>query len=881
MTGPKRELPVLLVRITADPSAVLKGFKQVADEAKAMGKSIQDSFKATEKAQKESLKRQAANAKREVQNFLNLGSGQGKGFGKLTGLGKAVISQARKNQSAIKKAASMDMDALVKRGMEGTKRLKMAAVKEAGIQSKANIERARLVEQSRKAIQKQTSVLNNEEERATRRARIRKRDRLRKEKADAEKAAKDQAAALTKANKWLAQQVKSGAIIQQRQAVTDHNEARQQSRRFWQRRKGYILAIRQTRAEQAAERAALAADEHSQRRRARLRQISRLKDMRSQGQAARKQLGSLFGGGVGANMMGARADMFMHSGSIQNMAQSAVGFLTPFAQVENATIQMRAYAGSAEAAKEVIEEMQRFAIQSPYKLEGVLEAASNLMKYGQSAKEAMEITRMLGDVAGGNTAKLELLALATAQASGFGRLQGQELRQLVNAGFNPLKTAAQELAGGKGVATDEEIEKQMDFLLTAMRKRQLDSDIIKAALQVETSKGGDFAGITNEQARSLTGWANQFLETLDLIKIQITETFVVELKKGLETVVRYTEATVGWMKDNKELVKQYTMLGLKLLKYALAFSVVGFALASLKWVMGSMMMMLEPLKFMFKVLSVSIELFGNKAVLAWLKATAPLLGFVAGLLLLAFVLRGLTHKEGFTGMIWGWVQGFGYLIGFMLNFKQNFLAISTFIGKNFSLIIMELFLTPVRALIGLLLMIPRIAAYAFGYKLPDWINNAEANVTKVVNNIATAGKQGTYDTSMFKFDAPSIGDSKLAKDMQESVQKALAPYLPKDIEEMIKDKPNINFKDFIKGAEGGSGEMREHTSLGSAEHALRMYQFGQQAMARFDSEKKSSEKKQEELLVKIEKNTRQKAIGSGKMTVQDANLVLSAPGRID
>jgi len=52
-------------------------------------------------------------------------------------------------------------------------------------------------------------------------------------------------------------------------------------------------------------------------------------------------------------------------------------------------------------------------------------------------------------------------------------------------------------------------------------------------------------------------------------------------------------------------------------------------------------------------------------------------------------------------------------------------------------------------------------------------------------------------------------------------------------------------------------------------------------MARFDSEKKSSEKKQEELLVKIEKNTRQKAIGSGKMTVQDANLVLSAPGRID
>jgi hypothetical protein len=100
----------------------LKGFKKVSDEAKAMGKSIVDTFAAAEKAQKESLKRQAANAKREVQNFLNLGSGQGKGFGKTTGLGKAVLAQARKNQAAIKKAASMDLDALVKRGMEGTKR---------------------------------------------------------------------------------------------------------------------------------------------------------------------------------------------------------------------------------------------------------------------------------------------------------------------------------------------------------------------------------------------------------------------------------------------------------------------------------------------------------------------------------------------------------------------------------------------------------------------------------------------------------------------------------------------------------------------------------------------------------------------------------------
>jgi hypothetical protein len=677
-------------------------------------------------------------------------------------------------------------------------------------------------------------------------------------------------------------QRKRNYILALRQTATEqkaaadaaHAESRRQSKSMWQRRRGYILALRQARAEREAIAANAAAEEHAIRRRSRIRERDRLRNTQRLGQQARKQLGSLFSGGIGSNMMGARADMFMHSGSIQNMAQSAVGFLTPFAQVENATIQMRAYAGSAEAAKEVIEDMQRFAIQSPYKLEGVLEAASNLMKYGQSAKEAMEITRMLGDVAGGNTAKLELLALATAQASGFGRLQGQELRQLVNAGFNPLKTAAQELAGGKGVATDEQIEKQMDFLLTAMRKRQLDSDIIKAALQVETSKGGDFAGITSEQARSLTGWANQFLETLDLIKIQITETFADDLKAGLETVVRYTEATVGWMKANKPLVKQYTELGLKLLKYALAFSVLGFAMATAKWIMGSMMMMLGPLKLLFVGLTTAVQLFGNTAVIAWLKFFGPIALGIGAVVALGVAIASFRNKNGFVGFVYDSVSALSYFIGFLYNFSDNMQNVFNYFGANFKRIIFDFVMSPLFDVLDVITMIANFFSGFFGIEIPSFTGKLRE---MGLNNIGA----GPHDTSMFKFDGPQLGESKMLKEAIAKIKKELAPYLPKDIEEMIKDKPDINFKDFIKGAEGGSGQMREHTSAGSAEHALRMYQFGQQAMARFDADKKSSEKKQEELLTKIEKNTRQKAIGSGSMTIQDANLVLSAPGRID
>jgi hypothetical protein len=561
------------------------------------------------------------------------------------------------------------------------------------------------------------------------------------------------------------------------------------------------------------------------------------------------------GGGGGGGMMGARADMFMHTGALQNMVSMGKDFLTPYAEVENATIQMRAYAGSAEAAKKVVEEMQQFAIQSPYKLEGVLEATSIMMKYGQSAENAMELTRMLGDVAGGNTDKLKSLGLAVGQATGFGRLQGQELRQMVNAGFNPLKTAARELAGGKGVATDEDIEKQMDFLLTAMRKRQLDSDIIKAALEVETAKGGDFAGVTAEQAKSLTGWANQFLETLDLIKIQITETFADDLKKGLETVVRYTTATVGWMKANKEVVKQYVLLGIQILKYVVGFHLLGAALATTKWLLGSLMLLFAPLRLAIQAVTASIALLRSGMVLAWIAAIGPIGWLIIAIAGIGLAIAAVRNERGFWGLATDAMTAFGYLLGFMYNFGHNISAIFDFIANNWGLMIIDGILAPLYMLYDPIMWLANTIAYAFGTQIPDSVLNLTENLRKQMADIA--GIRAEYDTSMFKFDGPNMTDM-LGVD---KIKEALKPFLPPDIDSTLKDKPDIDFKKFVKGA--GEGEaadpakLREHAVLGSADHAMRMYQYGQdQAAMMKTEEKKNPNQKMEDLLGRIERNTR-------------------------
>lgn len=50
--------------------------------------------------------------------------------------------------------------------------------------------------------------------------------------------------------------------------------------------------------------------------------------------------------------------------------------------------------------------------------------------------------KMLGDISLGNGERLQSLSLAFAQVTATGRLMGQDLLQMINAGFNPLEAIA-------------------------------------------------------------------------------------------------------------------------------------------------------------------------------------------------------------------------------------------------------------------------------------------------------------------------------------------------------------------------------------------------------------------------------------------------------
>lgn len=153
-------------------------------------------------------------------------------------------------------------------------------------------------------------------------------------------------------------------------------------------------------------------------------------------------------------------------------------------------------AGEAEA---LLSWMQELAIKSPFTLEGVANAFRLAEAYGFTADEAQRLTQAMIDFAAGTGASehvMSQIALALGQIEAKGKLAGQEVLQLVNAGL----PVTQILADAFGKTTAEIEKMREDGLIPAQ-------DAIEAiTVYLETN----FAGAAERQATSWAGLQGTF-----------------------------------------------------------------------------------------------------------------------------------------------------------------------------------------------------------------------------------------------------------------------------------------------------------------------------------------------------------------------------------
>jgi len=150
----------------------------------------------------------------------------------------------------------------------------------------------------------------------------------------------------------------------------------------------------------------------------------------------------------------------------------------------------------------------------------------------------------------GDTNKMNSLTLAYAQMSSAGKLQGQDLMQMVNAGFNPL----QELVKMTG--------KSMGTLRKEMEKGKLSSALIEKAFEHATGKGGLFFGMMDKMSQTTSGKFSTMVGTLKQTGAEIG----LKLLPYANSLMNFLMPMVDWIAKNADMLLQLT--GVALAAYA-------------------------------------------------------------------------------------------------------------------------------------------------------------------------------------------------------------------------------------------------------------------------------------------------------------------------
>ena len=126
-----------------------------------------------------------------------------------------------------------------------------------------------------------------------------------------------------------------------------------------------------------------------------------------------------------------------------------------------------------------------------------------MLSFGISMEKILPTIGMLGDVAMGSQEKMNSLTLAFSQVQSAGKMQGQDLLQMINAGFNPL----QEISKKTG--------KSMGELRKEMEKGQISFQMVEDAFKSATSEGGRFYKMAEKQSQTVNGKWSTLMDAIN------------------------------------------------------------------------------------------------------------------------------------------------------------------------------------------------------------------------------------------------------------------------------------------------------------------------------------------------------------------------------
>lgn len=163
------------------------------------------------------------------------------------------------------------------------------------------------------------------------------------------------------------------------------------------------------------------------------------------------------------------------------------------AQAEQTSTAFTVLVGSESKAGALLKQISDFSAATPFSKLNLEKASQTMLNFGVSSLSVMTRLKQLGDISMGDAQKLDSLSLVFGQVAAAGKMQGQDLLQFINAGFNPLR----ELATMTGKSYQE--------LQEMMSKGQITVEAVEAAIKHATDAGGQFHGMMDATSKTVAG----------------------------------------------------------------------------------------------------------------------------------------------------------------------------------------------------------------------------------------------------------------------------------------------------------------------------------------------------------------------------------------
>lgn len=181
-------------------------------------------------------------------------------------------------------------------------------------------------------------------------------------------------------------------------------------------------------------------------------------------------------------------------GGVASALGGLIGYGAKFnAEIEQYQTSFEVMTGSAEEASKLVEDLKKMGAETPFELSDLAETTQLLMNYGFEAEEAKDRLKMLGDISQGSAEKMNRIAMAYGQMSSAGKVQLEDIKQMIEAGFNPL----QEISESTG--------ESMASLYDRISKGTISVDEITASMQRSTSEGGKYFQSMEKQSKTVNG----------------------------------------------------------------------------------------------------------------------------------------------------------------------------------------------------------------------------------------------------------------------------------------------------------------------------------------------------------------------------------------